>query len=99
MRAGAAALFLVVLVSCGGVSARAVPATGVRVEDPLHLSVSYRIDSCRDLDHVEVAYGRSALTVTVFAVPNKVPCGLVLPRSVAVPLREPLGNREILDGA
>ena len=55
--------------------------------------MTYGLDSCQDLDRVEVAYSRSAVTVTVFAVPNQNACrGLRFVRTVDVPLREALAR-------
>ena len=62
--------------------------------------MTYGLDSCQDLDRVEVAYSRSAVTVTVFAVPNHNACtGLRFVRTADVPLREALAGRAVLDGA
>ena len=68
--------------------------------DDVNLAVTYALDSCQDLDRVEVAYGRADVTVTVFAVSNGRPCtGVRFLSSVDVPLHQPLAGRRVRDGA
>ena len=97
----AAVIFASVFIACGTTSSTPVAWEGAQVTPTdRSLTVTYGLDSCQDLDRVEVAYSRSAVTVTVFAVPNQNACrGLRFVRTVDVPLREPLAGRDVLDGA
>lgn len=64
------------------------------------LSLKYGIDSCQDLDRIEVGYARDAVTVTVFAVSNGRACtGVLFVRTADVPLHERLAGRAVRDGA
>jgi len=93
-------ILLIAAIACSGQTPKAVPWESEQRSGPNRLAVLYGLDACQDLDHVEVAYQRSAVVVTLFAVPNHHPCtGLHFAASVAVPLHEPLGSRIVRDGA
>jgi len=89
------------LAACGSTPSRSVPWLAVQDSaNDSSLTLSYALDSCQSLDRVEVAYGRAAVTVTVFAVSNDVACtGVRFVRPVDVPLRERLAGRLVRDGA
>jgi hypothetical protein len=62
------------------------------------------VEPCYVLDHVDVAYGAKAVTITLYEGndPNAgdVACiEIALLKKVVVPLDEPVGDREIVDGA
>jgi hypothetical protein len=62
------------------------------------------VEPCYVLDHVEVAYDAERVTITLFeghdaAEPGTACIELALLKKVVVPLDEPLGGREIVDGA
>jgi len=97
----ATVIFPAILLACGATPSRPVSWQSVQVgATDRSLTLAYGLDSCQDLDRVEVAYSRTAVTVTVFAVPNKSACsGLRFVRTVDVPLREALAGRVVKDGA
>ena len=102
LRVAPAAIFIAfVLVACGTTPSKPVAWEAAHVTSTdQSLTVTYGLDSCQDLDRIEVAYSRSAVTVTIFAVPNHNACrGLRFVHTVDVPLREPLAGRNVLDGA
>jgi hypothetical protein len=62
------------------------------------------VEPCYVLDHVDVAYGAKAVTITLYEGHDPdagdVACiEIALLKKVVVPLGEPVGDREILDGA
>jgi hypothetical protein len=62
------------------------------------------VEPCYQLDHVDVTYGAEAITVTLFEGHDPragdVACiEIALLKKVIVPLEEPVGDREIVDGA
>lgn len=62
------------------------------------------VEPCAVLDHVDVAYGRKAITVTLFeghepGSEADVCIEVAEAKEVRVPLDEPLGGRDIRDGA
>jgi hypothetical protein len=97
----AAILIACALASCSTTPSAAVPWESARdAKSDLSLSITYALDSCQDFDRIEIAYSRSAVTVTLFVVSNHSTCtGLRFVRSVDVPLREALAGREVVDGA
>ena len=97
----AAVIFASVFMACGTASSTPVAWEAAQVTPTdRSLTVTYGLDSCQDLDRIEVGYRRTAVTVTIFAVPNHNACrGLRFVRTVDVPLREPLAGRDVLDGA
>ena len=97
----AAILIATVLVACGTTSSKPVAWEAAQITSTdQSLTVTYGLDSCQDLDRIEVSYSRSAVTVSIFAVPNHNACrGLRFVHTVDVPLREALAGRDVLDGA
>lgn len=97
----ATVVFPAILLACGANLSKPIPWQSVNVgTTDSSLTLTYGLDSCQDLDRIEVAYSRSAVTVTVFAVPNKSACsGLRFVRTVDVPLRAALAGRAVKDGA
>jgi hypothetical protein len=89
------------LVACATRSSRPIPwQTATDSAGDADLSVMYALDTCQDLDRIEVAYSLDAVTVTVFTVSNDRACtGVHFIRSADVPLRERLAGRAIRDGA
>jgi hypothetical protein len=62
------------------------------------------VEPCYVLDHVDVAYGAKAVTITLYeghdASAGDVACiEIALVKKVVVELDEPVGDREIVDGA
>lgn len=62
------------------------------------------VEPCYVLDHVDVGYGAKAVTITLYeghdASAGDVACiEIALPKKVVVQLDEPVGDREIVDGA
>jgi hypothetical protein len=62
------------------------------------------VEPCYQLDHVDVAYGAETITITLFeghdASAGDVACiEIALVKEVVVSLDEPVGGREIVDGA
>jgi hypothetical protein len=62
------------------------------------------VEPCSVLDHVDVAYGADAVTITLFqgSDPNAgdVACiDIAVQKQVTIALDEPLGDRAIVDGA
>lgn len=62
------------------------------------------VEPCYVLDHVDVEYGAKAITITLYeghdASAGDVACiEIALLKKVVVPLDEPVGDREIVDGA
>ena len=62
------------------------------------------VEPCYQLDHVDVAYGGATVTVTLFEGHDPgagdVACiEIALLKKVVVPLDEPVGEREVVDGA
>jgi hypothetical protein len=62
------------------------------------------VEPCYQLDHVDVAYGTGAITITLFeghdATAGDVACiEIALLKEVVVSLEEPIAGREIVDGA
>jgi hypothetical protein len=62
------------------------------------------VEPCYVLDHVDVSYGPGAITVTLFeghdATASDVACiEIALIKKVVVQLDEPVGDRQIVDGA
>jgi hypothetical protein len=62
------------------------------------------VEPCYVLDHVDVAYGEKAVTITLYeghdASAGDVACiEIALLKKVVVQLDEPVGDREIVDGA
>jgi hypothetical protein len=100
-RAAACVCIAATLVACGSTPSRRVPWETVRDSaNDSFLTLSYGLDSCQDLDRVEVGYARAAVTVTIFGVSNGRACtGLRFVRSVDVPLRQRLAGRRVEDGA
>jgi hypothetical protein len=90
-----------VLVACGSISSKPVEwQTAQDASNDQSLKISFGLDSCQDFDRAEVAYSRTAVTVTLFAVPNHNTCtGLRFVRTVDVPLRQSLAGRDVRDGA
>ncbi|HEV2686068.1 MAG TPA: hypothetical protein VGW79_05475 [Actinomycetota bacterium] len=87
--------------ACGGTVARPIAWQAARdAANDKSLTLTYGLDTCQSLDRIEVEYGRSSVTVTVFEVPNHSPCtGLRFARTADVPLRGPLAGRSVVDGA
>ena len=96
----AAILIASALVACSTTPSAKVPWESARdAKSDRSLTITYALDSCQDFDRIEIAYNRSAVTVTLFAVTNHSTCtGLRFVRSVEVPLREALAGRDVLDG-
>lgn len=89
------------LMACSASASKPVAWQTVRdAANDKSLTLTYGLDTCQSLDRIEVAYGRSSITVTVFEVPNNTACtGLRFARTADVPLRGPLGGRTVVDGA
>jgi hypothetical protein len=89
------------LAACGASASKPVTWQTVRDSaDDRNLALTYGLDSCQDLDRVEVAYARADVTITVFVVSNGRVCtGVRFLRSVDVPLHQPLAGRPVRDGA
>ena len=90
-----------VLVACGSISSKPVQwQTAQDAASDRSIKFSFGLDSCQDFDRAEVAYSQSAVTVTLFVVPNHTQCtGLRFVRTVDVPLRQALAGRDVLDGS
>src|SRR5947208_523811 len=90
----AAILMASVLVACGSISSKPVAWQSVQVaSDGRGLKMIFGLDSCLDFDRAEIGYGRTAVTVTLFAVANHNACtGLRFVRTVDVPLRQALAG-------
>ena len=90
-----------VLVACGSISSKPVEwQTAQDAANDRSLKITYGLDSCQDFDRAEVAYSRTAITVTLFAVTNHNACtGLHFVQSREVPLRQALAGRAVRDGA
>jgi hypothetical protein len=80
---------------------RAVPdASGRRVR----VEYTTGVEPCNVLDHVDVRYSRSAVTITLFEgsdprAANQYCIQIAVQRATDVSLREPLGHRTLVDGA
>ena len=101
LRVTLAAIFIAsAFVACSTTPSTKVPWESARdAKSDRSLTITYALDSCQDFDRIEIAYSRSAVTVTLFVVSNHSTCtGLRFVRSVDVPLREPLAGREVVDG-
>jgi hypothetical protein len=91
----------------GMVGVRPQPFTSATVgDDGVTVTVTYwtGIEPCAVLDHVDVAYGTSAVTVTLFVgsdpIAGNVACAeIAVLRSTTFTLNEPLAGRSIVDGA
>ena len=88
-----------------GVRARGWDTADISV-DGLHVTISFvsGIEPCAVLDHVDVAYGARAVTVTLFEGydpdAGDVACiEIGVFKTVAVDLTEPVGDRTVRDGA
>lgn len=75
-------------------------------DDGRSVTVSFwsGVEPCYVLDHVDVAYGRDAVTITLFegrdASAGDVACiEIAVLKEVMLSLDEPVGDREIVDGA
>ena len=90
-----------VLVACGSISSKPLEwQTAQDASNDRSLKISFALDSCQDFDRAEVAYSNSAVTVTLFVVPNHTQCtGLRFVKTVDVPLRQALAGRDVLDGS
>ena len=90
-----------VLVACGSVPSKPVQWQAAQdAASDRSLKISVGLDSCEDFDRAEVAYSRTAVTVTLFVVANHTQCtGLHFVKTVDVPLRQALAGRDVLDGA
>jgi len=76
----------------------------VDVENDRTLLIRYYggVEECYGLDHVDVKYGTDAITVTVYEgrVPGAGVCiEMAQLKAVRIHLDEPLGGREVVDGA
>lgn len=74
-------------------------------DDGLHLTVAFvsGVEPCSVLDHVDVAYGANAVTVTLYEGHDpgdgQVACpAIAVFKQVSVALTEPLGGRDVQDG-
>lgn len=88
----------------GLVQVRARPWDRVEVVDPRTLLVQYTggVEACYGLARVDVRYGPEAVTVTLFegrVAGDRVCIELAVEKAVRVELAEPLGHREVVDGA
>lgn len=91
----------------GMVDVRPQPITSATVgDDDVTVTVTYwtGIEPCAVLDHVDVAYGTSAVTVTLFVGSDPTARNVACPeiavlRSTLVMLDEQLAGRSIVDGA
>jgi hypothetical protein len=91
----------------GMVDVRPQPFTSATVgDDDVTVTVTYwtGIEPCAVLDHVDVAYGPSAVAVTLFVgsdpTADNVACAeIAVLRSTTFTLDEPLAGRSIDDGA
>ena len=90
-----------VLIACGSNSSK--PVSWQAAQDAASdrsLKITFGLDSCQDFDRAEIAYSSTAVTVTLFAVPNHSRCtGLRFVKTVDVPLRQALAGRTVQDGA
>jgi hypothetical protein len=83
---------------------RPQPWDSVERLDPRTLQVAFYsgVHECYGVDRVEVKYGSNAVTVSLFIgrVPgNQVCVEIAEYQAIAVELDEPLGGRDIIDGA
>jgi hypothetical protein len=88
----------------GLVQARPRPWDRVEVTGPRTLLVHFTggVEACYGLARVDVRYGADAVTVTLFEgrVPGDLYCiEVAVAKAVRVELDEPLGDREVVDGA
>ena len=88
----------------GLVDVRAQPWKDAELLGPRSVRLSFYggVKECFGVDRVEVDYGREAVTVTLFTgrVPRAQVCIEIAElQAVDVRLGEPLGGREIVDGA
>jgi hypothetical protein len=90
----------------GMVDVRPQPFTSATVDDDVTATVTYwtGIEPCAVLDHVDVAYGTSGVTVTLFVGSDPTAGNVACPemavlRSTTFTLDEPLAGRSIVDGA
>ncbi|HXF56429.1 MAG TPA: hypothetical protein VNO34_02410 [Actinomycetota bacterium] len=88
----------------GLVQVRARPWDRVEVVDPRALLVYFTsgVEACYGVARVDVRYGPEAVTVTLFegrAPGDRVCIELAVEKVVRVGLEEPLGDREVVDGA
>ena len=92
----------------GTVDPRPIPWTKVDVaDDDQTLTIDYvgGVNTCYALDRVDVDYGNDTVTVTVYEgaradLPPDTACiEIGVLKSVTVELGEPLGGRELVDGA
>jgi hypothetical protein len=73
--------------------------------DGLHVTISFTsgVEPCSVLDHVDVAYGTNAVTVTLFEGhepdPGQVACpAIAMFKQTTVDLTEPVSGRDVKDG-
>ena len=73
--------------------------------DGLHLTISFTsgVEPCSVLDHVDVAYGANAVTVTLYEGHDpdagQVACpAIAMFKQTTVDLTEPVGGRDVKDG-
>jgi hypothetical protein len=83
---------------------RPQPWDAVETLGPRTLRVAFYsgVHECYGVDRVDVAYGSKTVTVALFVgrVPgNQVCVEIAEYQAVVVPLNEPMGGREIIDGA
>jgi hypothetical protein len=91
----------------GMVGVRPQPFTSATVgDDDVTVTVTYwtGVEPCVVLDHVDVAYGSSAVTITLFVGSDPTAGNVACPeiaalRSTLVTLDEPLAGRSLVDGA
>jgi hypothetical protein len=63
------------------------------------LVVRYGVDTCQEVNHAEVSYGQTQVVVTLFVKRTDARClALRIPKSLVVPLHEPLDGRRVEDG-
>ena len=68
--------------------------------DQRGLITGYALDRCQRVDHAEVVYAETRLVVTLLAKQTKDTClGRQTPKSLVIPLHEPLAGRVVTDGA
>jgi hypothetical protein len=73
--------------------------------DGLHVTISFTsgVEPCSVLDHVDVAYGANAVTITLFEghepSAGQVACpAIAMFKQTTVDLSEPVGGRDVKDG-
>ena len=89
------------LLSCSPPTVEVAPWTSARAVTPLAVTISYRADPCRQVDHFEVGYEPEEIVVTMFMETQTYGrcLGLNVERRSTLELHERLRDRPVRDGA